>query len=1014
MDRDPKRAVSLLIEKVEEGGATSADYTGVPTSVTFDSGETVRSFTFSAAQDAIDDDGELVLLSFSSTMPAGITALAPRQTTILIADDDSAGVTVDPTVLTIAERATSSYSVALDSEPTHDVTVTINSPNETAISTDKSLLNFTASNWHMIQSVVVLANADEDTHDYHGSITHTIESLDDEYVGATSSDVIVRVIDDDVPQVTISFGKATYHVDEGGDVSVEVILDSDPGRNLTIPIEKTDQGGITGADYFGVPSSVSFNPGDTVKSFTVYTTQDSLNDDNELVKFSFGVLPDGVSVGTLKESAVSITDDDVPKITVTFERANYFVSEGQSTTIKVFLNRDPERTLIIPIEITKRGRATNADYFGVPNSLTFGYGETEESFTFSATPDSVDDDSESVELSFGDLSNAVSAGVYKETTVSIVDDDVPLVLVSFGRAKYSVDEGDDVTVKVTLSAAPERTVNIPIARAERGGATGADYSGVPTGVSFNPGDTEKSFTFSAADDTVDDDDESVKLSIGRLPTLVFEGAYEEAIVSISDGDDPSITVSFSQSAYTVAEGSTTTLKVTFSGDPERTVVIPIMKENLGGATSTDYSGVPSIITFNPGDTEKSFTFSATDDTVDDDDESVKLSFGRLPNLAFEGVYKDATVSIADDDDPAVTVNFAHGTYAVAEGSTTTISVTLSGDPERTVIIPITKYNQGGATSTDYFGVPASLTFNPGDTEKSFTFSAKKDSADDDSESVRLTFGSLPSRVSFGNAATSTVTITENRGDKERFRLGFEKTRYTAVEGSSVIVGLLLDIPLKEDVTIPIHVVHLYGANSDDYSGVPASITIEAGDIEKSFTFTAARDNVDDRGESVELQLLSPFENDQLDPSVRTRILISEGWDDRTATRAESLLHDCWEVKETLCALAPQYAISGKVVPEDDRDWFKMSLIAGGQYHFFLLLNTIDLKIHDGTGRELFVVSHADMKVIGWGYRSAIFEAPTTDGYYVEVTWSNEVPYFLHRSSYGVRMIEQRRTLDDSA
>ena len=320
------------------------------------------------------------------------------------------------------------------------------------------------------------------------------------------------------------------------------------------------------------------------------------------------------------------------------------MSEGQSTTIKVFLNRDPERTLIIPIEITKRGRATNADYFGVPNSLTFGYGETEESFTFSATPDSVDDDSESVELSFGDLSNAVSAGVYKETTVSIVDDDVPLVLVSFGRAKYSVDEGDDVTVKVTLSAAPERTVNIPIARAERGGATGADYSGVPTGVSFNPGDTEKSFTFSAADDTVDDDDESVKLSIGRLPTLVFEGAYEEAIVSISDGDDPSITVSFSQSAYTVAEGSTTTLKVTFSADPERTVVIPIMKENLGGATSTDYSGVPSIITFNPGDTEKSFTFSATDDTVDDDDESVKLSFGRLPNLAFEGVYKDATVS----------------------------------------------------------------------------------------------------------------------------------------------------------------------------------------------------------------------------------------------------------------------------------------------------------------------------------------------------------------------------------
>ena len=48
-----------------------------------------------------------------------------------------------------------------------------------------------------------------------------------------------------------------------------------------------------------------------------------------------------------------------------------------------------------------------------------------------------------------------------------------------------------------------------------------------------------------------------------------------------------------------------------------------------------------------------------------------------------------------------------------------MTVTLSADPERTVTIPITKTNQGGATSADYSGVPATVTFNAGETSKTF-------------------------------------------------------------------------------------------------------------------------------------------------------------------------------------------------------------------------------------------------------------------------------------------------------
>ena len=66
-----------------------------------------------------------------------------------------------------------------------------------------------------------------------------------------------------------------------------------------------------------------------------------------------------------------------------------------------------------------------------------------------------------------------------------------------------------------------------------------------------------------------------------------------------------------------------------------------------------------------------------------------------------------------------------------EGSTVTVTVTLNAEPERTVTIPITKANKDGATSADYSGVPANVTFNSGDTEAAITFAAAADSDNDD-------------------------------------------------------------------------------------------------------------------------------------------------------------------------------------------------------------------------------------------------------------------------------------------
>ena len=110
----------------------------------------------------------------------------------------------------------------------------------------------------------------------------------------------------------------------------------------------------------------------------------------------------------------------------------------------------------------------------------------------------------------------------------------PAVEVSFEAADYLVAEGETVTVRVRLDDDPKREVVVPLTAVNQGGASAADYSGVPADVTFQSGDTEQSFTITAAKETVAEEGESVRLGFGALPARVAAGAVSEATVSITD------------------------------------------------------------------------------------------------------------------------------------------------------------------------------------------------------------------------------------------------------------------------------------------------------------------------------------------------------------------------------------------------------------------------------------------------------------------------------------------------
>ena len=458
---------------------------------------------------------------------------------------------------------------------------------------------------------------------------------------------------------------ATLTVPEGESRAYTVELASQPAADVTVAMSQSGSTDVTHSD-----DSLTFTTATWVspQTVTVSAAHDAdYDDDTATISHSVTSTDTGYQGISGGDVEVTVADDEKSPLTVSFGASTYTIAEGRSEVVTVRLSPEPDRMVTIPFDRRHEGGATSADYTGVPDSVVFNSGVTEQTFTVTAVNDTVNDDDEYIDLVFGMLPTGVTAGSPSETSIKITDDDFPdAVTVSFEKSSYNVAESDDSTtpdvfenqveLTVTLSADPDRTVHIPLIPANHG-ARDADYSIVPTVLTFNDGDTKATSTFTAAHDGDDDDDESVAIGFGNLPSWVTRG--DGTTVNIDDDDDPRVRVSFAEDTYSVAEGGSVEVTVTLSADPERTVDIPLSAAGQGGLEDAEYSVVPENVTFSAGGSlEQTVTVTTTDDDVDDDGESVRLAFGpNLPGRVSQGSIPRTVVSIMDDDDPEVRVSF---------------------------------------------------------------------------------------------------------------------------------------------------------------------------------------------------------------------------------------------------------------------------------------------------------------------------------------------------------------------
>jgi hypothetical protein len=313
-----------------------------------------------------------------------------------------------------------------------------------------------------------------------------------------------------------------------------------------------------------------------------------------------------------------------------------------------------------------------------------------------------------------------------------------------------VDEGSSVTVTVTRGVLDATSVNLETVD---GTATSpADYTGGTRTATFdNTLDTEATVTISTIEDALDEDNETFSVRFSGTPASAKP-------VTITDDDGPP-TVAIADATVvegTAANPTVLAFPVTLSARSGRIVTAQFATSNGTATAGQDYTAKTATVSIPAGATGSAVHVNVTADNLDEPDETLT---GTLSSPANAGPGDlTATGTIRNDDVPSLAV----GNVAVTEtnaSQTIAFPVTLSNPSMRTITVAFGTADNSATAGSDYTATSGTLTFVPGETQKSVPVEILGDTVAEGPEAFALTL-SAPAGATLG-AATGIGGIADD-------------------------------------------------------------------------------------------------------------------------------------------------------------------------------------------------------------------------------------------------------------
>ncbi len=203
------------------------------------------------------------------------------------------GLIFSKPALTVTEGESSTYTVALASAPTTNVTLHINQSDFDLTVTPShpnlggGSLTFTTANWNTAQTVTVAAGHDLDLRDKADTLIHVAENYQDSQIHfRVVEDFIVTVIDDDQTLMIIDDAIGT----EGNDMFFSVFLDPAVDEVVSVDWETSDGTAKAGSDYTAGSGTLTFRPGDYHKHIKIPLMYDGTKGPRDTPSLTFTLM----------------------------------------------------------------------------------------------------------------------------------------------------------------------------------------------------------------------------------------------------------------------------------------------------------------------------------------------------------------------------------------------------------------------------------------------------------------------------------------------------------------------------------------------------------------------------------------------------------------------------------------------------------------------------------------------------------------------------------------------------
>jgi len=296
-------------------------------------------------------------------------------------------------------------------------------------------------------------------------------------------------------------------ITEGEVLEFSVTRTGNTAFSATVDYATAIDTAILGTDYTVQSGTLSFAAGETSKTITVATIDDSIIEGNETLTVNLSNVSNG---GTLANSSATgeIVDNDFA-----FAISEATATEGGALQFTITRTGNTAIAATVDYATVNDTAMSGTDYTTQNGTLSFAAGETSKIISVATVDDSVIESSETLRVNLSNVSNSGTL-INSTATGTVTDNDF-----AFAIADSTTAEGEALQFTVIRSGNTTTAATVDFATANGTAISGSDYTAQSGTLSFAAGEATKIINVATVDDSVIEGNDTLTIILSNVSSL---------------------------------------------------------------------------------------------------------------------------------------------------------------------------------------------------------------------------------------------------------------------------------------------------------------------------------------------------------------------------------------------------------------------------------------------------------------------------------------------------------------